>query len=51
MTLLPRRRHVAEAMHLLGRVDVLHAGRDTFPLAPDVRAVSTYRIWSDVEPL
>lgn len=35
----------------LERVDVLHAGRDTFPLAADVRAVATRRIWEDVEPL
>lgn len=35
----------------LERIDVLHAGRDTFPLAERVRAVATHRIWTDVEPL
>lgn len=35
----------------LDRIDVLHAGRDTFMLAPRIRAVSTYRIWSDLAPL
>jgi predicted AAA+ superfamily ATPase len=35
----------------LERIDVLHAGRETFPLAERVRAVSAHRIWVDVEPL
>ena len=35
----------------LERIDVLHAGRDTFPLAERIRAVSTYRIWEDLDPL
>jgi predicted AAA+ superfamily ATPase len=35
----------------LERIDVLHAGRDTFPLGDRIRAVSTYRIWTDIEPL
>ncbi|HUF51760.1 MAG TPA: ATP-binding protein [Longimicrobiales bacterium] len=35
----------------LERIDVLHAGTETFPLAERVRAVSTRRIWADVEPL
>lgn len=35
----------------LERIDVLHAGGDTFPLADRIRAVSTYRIWQDIEPL
>lgn len=35
----------------LERIDVLHAGKQTFPLAEQIRAVSTYRIWEDIEPL
>ncbi len=35
----------------LERIDVLHAGKETFPLGERVRAVSTYRVWADVEPL
>ncbi|MBI2071532.1 MAG: ATP-binding protein [Gemmatimonadetes bacterium] len=35
----------------LDRIDVLHAGRETFRLAERVRAVSTYRIWADLSPL
>ena len=32
-------------------IDVLHAGRKTFPLADGIRAVATHRIWREVEPL
>lgn len=35
----------------LERIDLLHAGPDTYPLRERIRAVSTYRIWEDVEPL
>ncbi|HSW28455.1 MAG TPA: DUF4143 domain-containing protein [Longimicrobiales bacterium] len=35
----------------LDRIDVLHAGRETFPMAERIRAVATHRIWTDVEPL
>ena len=35
----------------LERIDLLHAGEETFPLAERIRAVSAYRIWDDVEPL
>jgi hypothetical protein len=35
----------------LERIDVMHAGRDTYPLGERIRAVSTYRIWTDVDPL
>jgi hypothetical protein len=35
----------------LERIDVLHAGTETFPLADRIRAVSAYRIWEDIEPL
>jgi prevent-host-death family protein len=34
----------------LERIEVLHAGRDTFPLAERIRAGSAYRLWADVEP-
>lgn len=29
----------------------VHAGKETFPLAGQVRVVSAYRIWEDIEPL
>jgi len=35
----------------LESIDVLHAGRETFPLADRIRAVATHRIWTDVDPL
>lgn len=35
----------------LERIEVLHAGRDTFPLAERIRALSAYRLWDDIEPL
>ncbi|MGB9004694.1 MAG: ATP-binding protein [Candidatus Aminicenantales bacterium] len=35
----------------LTRLDVIHAGERTFPLAERVRAVSAYRLLKDVEPL
>jgi hypothetical protein len=35
----------------LERIEVLHAGRDTFPLAQRIRAVATCRLWVDLEPL
>jgi predicted AAA+ superfamily ATPase len=35
----------------LDSLDVVHAGPDTFPLAPRIRAVSARRLWADVEPL
>jgi predicted AAA+ superfamily ATPase len=35
----------------LTRLDVIHAGRDTFPLAPHVRAVSAGRLLTDIRPL
>ena len=34
----------------LTRLDVLHAGAETFPLAPSVRAVAAHRLLEDVEP-
>lgn len=35
----------------LERIDVLHAGKETFPLGQRLRAVSASRIWQDIEPL
>jgi hypothetical protein len=35
----------------LARLDVLHAGTDTFPLAPKIRAVALSPILRDVRPL
>ena len=34
----------------LDRLDVLHAGKDTYPLAPRVRAVALCRLLRDVSP-
>jgi hypothetical protein len=35
----------------LERIDVIHAGKETFPLTERIRAVSAHRIWDDIEPL
>lgn len=35
----------------LERLDVVHAGRDTFPMAEGIRAVALARLLDDVEPL
>jgi hypothetical protein len=35
----------------LSRLDVVHAGRDTFPLAPKVRAVALGRLLQDLSRL
>jgi hypothetical protein len=35
----------------LRRLDVVHAGEHTFPLAKQVRAVALARLWKDLEPL
>ena len=35
----------------LERLDVVHAGEATFPLAESIRAVSFARLLSDLEPL
>lgn len=35
----------------LDRLDVIHAGRETFPLSDRIRAVSMDRVWKDVQPL
>jgi len=48
--LTPSIRHALSDLRLT-RLDVLHAGAETFPLAPSVRAVAAHRILEDVEPL
>lgn len=48
---LTRSMHVALADLRLDRLDVIHAGRDTFRLAPTVRAVACGRIMEDIRPL
>ncbi|HET6202714.1 MAG TPA: ATP-binding protein [Planctomycetota bacterium] len=35
----------------LDRLDVLHAGAETYPLAPRIRAVAASRVLQDIEPL
>lgn len=35
----------------LARLDVVHAGRDTYPLGERVRAVAFRRILEDLQPL
>jgi len=34
----------------LSRIDVVHAGDETFPLAPRIRAVAASRLIEDLEP-
>ncbi len=48
--LTPSMRHALSDLGL-ARLDVLHAGAETFPLAPSVRAVAAHRLLEDVEPL
>lgn len=48
---LTRSMRVALADLRLDRLDVIHAGRETFRLAPAVRAVACQRILEDIEPL
>lgn len=43
-------RSAMETLHL-DRLDVVHAGEHTFPLAQDIRAVAFSRIFEDLEPL
>jgi hypothetical protein len=43
--------HVALADLGLARLDVIHAGEATFPLAPKIRAVAAQRILTDLAPL
>lgn len=46
-----RSMHAARESLGLERVDVIHAGEHTFPLAPGIRAVPFRRMFEDVEPL
>src|SRR2546426_3042 len=46
-----RSMHVALADLKLERLDVLHAGENTFPLEPKIRAVAAHRVLQDVAPL
>ena len=43
--------HVALTDLKLERLDVLHAGEHTFPLAPRIRAVAARRLLQDIRPL
>jgi predicted AAA+ superfamily ATPase len=46
-----RSMHVAVEDLKLNRLDVVHAGRETYPLAKRIRAVAMSRVLQDVEPL
>ena len=46
-----RSMHTALSDLKLSRIDVVHAGEDSFPLAERIRAVALRKIWSDLEPL
>ncbi|HEY2252516.1 MAG TPA: ATP-binding protein [Planctomycetaceae bacterium] len=48
--LTPSMRHALEDLKL-HRLDVIHAGDETFPLSPRVRAVSLKRLLVDLKPL
>lgn len=42
---------IAMADLKLDRLDVIHAGETTYPLAPGIRAVAMKRLWSDLDVL
>lgn len=46
-----RSMHAARASLALERIDVIHAGEHTFPLAEGIRAVAFSNIKADIEPL
>jgi len=46
----PSMRSALESLQLT-RLDVIHAGSETFPLARDVRAVAAQRLLADLDPL
>jgi uncharacterized protein len=48
---LTRSMRVAMKDLRLSRLDVIHAGKDTFLLAPTVRAVAASRLLEDLKPL
>jgi hypothetical protein len=43
--------HVALSDLKLERLDMLHAGENTLPLAPKIRAVAAHRVLQDVAPV
>lgn len=43
--------HIARTDLGLARIDVIHAGEGTYPLAPGIRAVALSRMLRDVKPL
>lgn len=48
---MTRSMHSALADLGLDRLDIVHAGRHTFPLSENARALALVRIWEDLEPL
>lgn len=46
-----RSMHVALGDLKVDHLDVVHAGLDTYPLAPKIRAVASRRILDDIAPL
>ncbi|HEY4592699.1 MAG TPA: hypothetical protein VIJ61_09850, partial [Thermoanaerobaculia bacterium] len=48
---MTRSTHAALSALALDRLDVVHAGRHTFPLAENVRALALARVCEDLEPL
>jgi predicted AAA+ superfamily ATPase len=46
-----RSMHAARESLRLDRLDLIHAGEHTFPLAPNIRAVAAARLLEDIEPL
>lgn len=46
-----RSMHTAIEDLQLDRLDVIHAGDETFPLAERIRALALQRVWADLEPL
>jgi predicted AAA+ superfamily ATPase len=46
-----RSMHIARADLRLARLDVVHAGEATFPLAPGLRALALSRLQDDLAPL
>jgi hypothetical protein len=43
--------HIALEDLKLDRLDLIHAGEKTFPLAERVHAMPLHRVWKDLEPL
>ena len=47
---LSRSMHIALRDLRLSRLDVVHAGKDTFPLSSDVRALAAGRLLENLKP-